>query len=77
MAHRLSRINDLSSTGWTTAGNSAQITSVGASVGAFAFPAGSADSAQIVNLPAGGYTIQISGVSNTTGFALAEVYEVP
>jgi septal ring-binding cell division protein DamX len=46
-------------------------------VGAFSFAAGSADSAQIVNLPAGGYTIQISGVGNTTGVALAEVYEVP
>jgi hypothetical protein len=66
-----------SNTGWGTASNPAQIASVAASVGAFAFVSGSADSAQIVNLPAGAYTIQISGVANTTGVALAEIYEVP
>ena len=36
----------------------------------------SGDCALIVNLTAGGYTVQISGVKNTTGVALAEVYEV-
>lgn len=66
-----------SNTGWGTAANSGQIASVSASVGAFAFAPGSADSAQIVNLAAGSYTIQISGVGGTTGVALAEVYEVP
>jgi hypothetical protein len=30
----------------------------------------------IVSLPAGAYTVQVSGVNNTTGVALAEVYEV-
>jgi hypothetical protein len=66
-----------SNTGWGTNSNSALITSTGASVGAFAFASGSADSAQIVNLPAGAYTIQISGVNNATGVALAEIYEAP
>jgi len=66
-----------SNTGWGTSASAVQIAAVAAQVGAFAFSTDSGDSAQIVNLAAGGYTIQISGVSNTTGVALAEVYEVP
>jgi hypothetical protein len=66
-----------SNTVWGTNANPALITGTGASVGAFALTQGSADSAHIVNLPAGAYTIQVSGVGNTTGVALAEVYEVP
>jgi sugar lactone lactonase YvrE len=65
-----------SNTGWGTNPNPAQIASVAAQVGAFAFASGSADCALIVNLPAGAYTVEISGVNNTTGVALAEVYEV-
>jgi kumamolisin len=63
-------------TGWGTNANSAQIASVATAVGAFALPSGSADCAIIVALPAGAYTVQVSGVGNTTGVALAEVYEV-
>lgn len=63
-------------TGWGTNPNPAQIASVAAQVGAFAFTSGSADCAVIVNLPAGAYTVEVSGVGNTTGVALAEVYEV-
>jgi hypothetical protein len=66
-----------SNTGWGTSVDPAQIASVAAQVGAFSFTVDSADSAQIVNLTAGPYTIQISGVNNATGVALAEVYEVP
>jgi exosome complex RNA-binding protein Csl4 len=66
-----------SNTGWGTSSNPTEIASVAASVGAFAFPAGSADSAQIVNLSAGAFTVQISGVNGSTGVALAEVYYVP
>jgi streptogramin lyase len=66
-----------SNTGWGTAANPAQIASVAAAVGAFPFAVGSADSAQVVNLPPGSYTIQVSGVNGTTGVALAEVYNVP
>jgi hypothetical protein len=64
-------------TGWGTNTNPAQIASVAAQVGAFALVSGSADSADVVNLAPGAYTIQISGVNSTTGVALAEVYEVP
>jgi hypothetical protein len=66
-----------SNTGWGTNSNPAQIASAASSVGAFALAAGSADSALIVNLSAGAYTMQISGVNNSTGVALAEVYQVP
>jgi YVTN family beta-propeller protein len=66
-----------SNTGWGTNSNAAQIASAAAQVGAFALASGSADSALIVNVSAGAYTMQISGVNNSTGVALAEVYEVP
>lgn len=46
-----------------------------ASVGAFALPAGSKDSATVLTLNAGAsYTVQVSGVGGTTGEALIEVY---
>ena len=64
-----------SNTGWTTE-NPILIASTANLVGAFPLPPGSADCALIVNLPAGAYTVQISGVNNTTGIVLAEVYEV-
>lgn len=49
-----------------------------ASVAAFALPAGSRDAALVLSLPAGrSYTAQVSGVGNTTGEALVEVYELP
>jgi kumamolisin len=63
-------------TGWGTGSDASQIPSVSSSVGAFALANGSADSALIVDLQPGSYTIQISGVGNTTGVALAEIYEV-
>jgi hypothetical protein len=45
-------------------------------VGAFGLATTSADSAILVNLPAGAYTVQVSGAGNTTGIALVEVYEM-
>jgi len=65
-----------SNTGWGTNSNPALIASTAASVGAFALKSGSADCSLIVSLSAGAYTVQVSGVNNTTGVALAEVYEV-
>ena len=65
-----------SNTGWGTNANPSQIASVSAQVGAFPFASGSADCALMVSLPPGAYTVEISGVGNTTGVALAEVYEV-
>ena len=64
-------------TGWGTNGNPAQIASTASSVGAFSLASGSGDSAQVISLSPGAYTMQVSGVSSTTGVALAEIYEVP
>ena len=57
-------------------GGSAPLVSAFASVGAFALPASSLDAALIVTLEPGNYTVEVSGVNNTTGTALVEVYEV-
>lgn len=46
-------------------------------VGAFPLPAGSRDSVLVVTLGPGSYTAQITGVNDTTGVALVEVYELP
>ena len=47
------------------------------SVGAFGLSPGSKDAALALTLPPGSYTAQISGVGNTTGVAIVEVYELP
>jgi len=46
-------------------------------VGAYPFKAGSKDAALLIALPPGVYTAQVSGVGNTTGDGVVEVYEVP
>lgn len=46
-------------------------------VGAFDLASGSKDAALLVTLTPGSYTVQLSGVGNTTGEALIEAYEVP
>ena len=46
--------------------------------GAFMLPSGaSRDAALLLTLTPGSYTAQVSGVNNTTGVALVEVYELP
>jgi hypothetical protein len=56
----------------------ASLAPVIASAGAFPLPTGSKDSALVATLSAGrNYTVQISGVNNTIGEALIEVYELP
>ena len=47
-----------------------------AAAGAFALPANSKDAVIVATLPPGGYTAQISGVGDTVGLTIAEVYEV-
>lgn len=47
-----------------------------AASGAFALGAGSKDAALLINLGAGNYTLQVSGVGDTTGAALVEVYDL-
>jgi hypothetical protein len=43
---------------------------------AFALPTDSRDAAAIVRLPPGGYTVQATGVGDTTGNVLVEVYDM-
>jgi hypothetical protein len=57
-------------------GTPALTTAFGA-VGAFALPATSPDAALVVTLEPGSYTVKVSGVNDTTDWALVEVYEVP
>lgn len=54
-----------------------QIAAEASVVGAFPLAANSGDSAEILSLPPGPYILQVSGVNNTTGVGLAEVYEMP
>jgi hypothetical protein len=60
---------------WGTA-DPAAIATAGASVGAFDLVKGSRDAALIVTLPAGNYTMLVKGANDTTGIALAEVYDL-
>jgi hypothetical protein len=63
-------------TAWGTAPNAPAIANAAAMVGAFALADGSADSALLLNLAPGAYTMQISGAGQSSGVALGEVYEV-
>jgi hypothetical protein len=66
-----------SNTAWNSAPNSAAIRDTARAVGAFSLAESSRDSAMLVTLPSGAYTIQVAGANNTTGVALVEIYEVP
>src|SRR5204863_95147 len=65
--------------GWSsgTAANTSALQAAFTQASLPPFPAGSADCALLATLPPGGYTAQVSGLNNTTGVALIEVYEVP
>ena len=64
-------------TGWGTNANAMQISAAFVSTGAFSLPSGSADSALLATLNSGNYTAVITGLNNSTGLALIEVYGVP
>ena len=55
--------------------NNTQIASVASTLGAFALSSTS-DAAVLVTLAPGGYTATVSGVNDTTGIAIVEIYEV-
>lgn len=59
---------------WSSASNAAEISTTATQAGAFALPTGSKDAALVVSLSAGNYTASVSGVGNTTGTALVEIY---
>ena len=58
-------------------GGGATLTAAFAAAGLPALPATSKDAAILVTLLPGVYTVQLSGVNNTTGVGLIEMYEVP
>jgi hypothetical protein len=58
-------------------GGGRALTAAFAQVGAFTLPASSRDAAILATLGPGNYTVQVSGVGNTSGTALVEVYELP
>jgi hypothetical protein len=62
-------------TKWGDAENVSRITATSSAVGAFPLDAGSADAVILLTLDAGSYTVQLSGVGDTTGNALIEVYQ--
>jgi len=63
--------------GWTTAPNASEIRGVSALLGAFALGDDSTDSALFITLTSGVYTVHVAGANETTGVALAEIYEAP
>ena len=56
---------------------SAMLSTAFSSVGAFQLTPGSKDAAITISLPAGGYTVQVSGADGGVGEALVEIYELP
>lgn len=62
---------------WSASANAAEIAAAATQVGAFALPAGSRDAALLLALPAGPYTMNVSGGGGATGTALVEIYLLP
>jgi hypothetical protein len=69
--------NELSrNLGWESSPDASKLPSFSTSVGAFALPAGSRDSALANELGADAYTVQITTPSGRSGVGLAELYEL-
>jgi len=68
-----------SNAGWaSTASNQAVVTAAEALSGAFPLTdPNSKDSAVVLTLPPGGYSVEVTSASGASGNALIEVYEVP
>ena len=61
--------------GW---GGDAAISAAATAIGAFAFPIStSTDSAVLITLAAGNYTVQVKSVSGAAGSTMIEIFEVP
>jgi hypothetical protein len=61
---------------WASGDDAGVIAQAATSAGAFPLGNGSKDAAMIVMLAPGAYTVQLSGVNNTTGVGIVEVYDV-
>jgi uncharacterized protein (DUF1800 family) len=59
-----------------TAADAATLSAAFAANGAFALTPGSRDAALLLNVGAGSYTLQVSGVGETSGAALVEIYDL-
>jgi hypothetical protein len=62
---------------WQSGNDVALVTTAEQATGAFTFANGSSDSAMLVVLPPGTYTVILSGAQSATGTGLVEIYEVP
>ncbi len=71
------RVRVAENTGWASAGYAQDIVTAAETVAAFVLPPSSADCALIFDAEPGDYTIQISGMNNSTGVALVEIYVLP
>ncbi len=67
----------LANDNWGDVVGAGGLSAAAASVGAFPLDPASRDAVQLVTLKPGSYSAQVSGVGNTTGVALIEIYEVP
>jgi hypothetical protein len=61
---------------WETGPDASRLPGYAKSVGAFALPAGSRDSALVGDLGAGAYTVQVTTTATQPGVGLAELYEL-
>ncbi|MDO8540419.1 MAG: immunoglobulin domain-containing protein [Opitutaceae bacterium] len=62
---------------WGLQNNADEIRGAARGVGAFELADASKDSAMLITLLPGAYTVQVSGANNSTGVAIVEVYAVP
>ncbi len=62
---------------WSAQANAAAIVTATQQAGGFALVNGSLDSALLLTLAPGAYTVQLAGLGGTTGVGLIEAYELP
>ncbi len=62
--------------GWEISADPAALTAAAQRAGAFALGSGQPDAALLVTLPAGAYTIQVTGADGGSGVVLVEVYDL-
>jgi len=72
-----SRGGTRTNTGWANNPNWAEVSAAASQAGAFPLARDGADCAVVVKLLPGAYTMRISGSDESTGVALAEIYELP
>ena len=63
-----------SNTVWTSSSNSTAVSTAALEVGAFALPSTGKDSALLMTLAPGAYTVEITSAGNNSGIALFEAY---